>query len=141
VRDVHEFIDAMKWRSEHMHVLSVFTSPMRNIAPAVVLSNPRVTNPQEAVESGKPVVFLHGNIHPPESEGAEALHMVMREILLGDYGHLLDNQIIIIMPVLNVDGTETVGTRDSAPLHHGDPDQLAGARPEPGRHQARVRPR
>jgi hypothetical protein len=119
VRDVHEFIDALKWRSEHMHVLSVFTSPMRNIAPAVVLSNPRVTSPQQAEESGKPVVFLHGNIHPPESEGAEALHMVMREILLGDYGHLLDNQIIIIMPVLNVDGTETIGTRDSAPYIMG----------------------
>lgn len=121
VREVHEFIDALKWRSEHVHVLSVFTSPQRRIAPAVVLSNPRVTSPREARESGKPVIFLYGNIHPPESEGTEALHMVMRDILVGERRHLLDNQIIIVMPILNVDGTESVSTRDNAP-------QVAGSR-------------
>lgn len=119
VRDVHEFIDALKWRSENMHVLNVFRSPLGNFSAAVVLSNPRLTSPQQAEESGKPVVFLHGNIHPPESEGAEALKMVMREILLGDRQHLLDNQIIIIMPVLNVDGTESVSTRNNSPYIAG----------------------
>jgi hypothetical protein len=126
VRDVHEFIDALKWRSENMHVLNVFRSPLGRFSSAVVLSNPRVTNPQQAAASGKPVVFLHGNIHPPESEGAEALKMVMREILLGDRQDLLDNQIIIIMPVLNVDGTESVSTRDSAPYVAGTRTNSAG---------------
>ncbi|MEX2526133.1 MAG: M14 family metallopeptidase [Gemmatimonadota bacterium] len=119
VRHLHEFIEALKWRTEHMHVLSVFTSPHGNVAPAVVMANPRITSAQEARESGKPVVFLYGNIHPPESEGAEALQMVMRDILAGDKGHLLDNQIVIVMPVLNVDGTEIIGTRDNEPHIHG----------------------
>lgn len=118
---LHEFIDVLKWNSERVHVINVFTSALRQVAPAVVLANPRVTSPEEARKSGKPVVLLMGNIHPPESEGAEALQMLMRDILLGKRKHLLDNQILIVMPIFNVDGTETISTRDGSP-------HLAGAR-------------
>src|SRR5688572_183416 len=65
---LHEWINALKWKSEHMHVLDMFISPMRKVAPAIVLANPRVTSAQQARASGKPVVFLLGNIHPSEPE-------------------------------------------------------------------------
>src|SRR5688572_23482059 len=65
---LHEWINALKWKSEHMHVLDMFISPMRKVAPAIVLANPRVTTAQQARASGKPVVFLLGNIHPSEPE-------------------------------------------------------------------------
>ena len=125
VLQLHEFIDVLKWNSEHVYVLTVFTSPLRHVAPAVVLANPRVTSPDEARKSGKPVVLLMGNIHPPESEGSEALQMLMRDILLGKRRHLIDNQILIFVPIFNVDGTQTISTRD------GDP-HLAGARTNAG---------
>jgi hypothetical protein len=115
VRDVHELFDAVKWRSENVHVFDLFTTPLGRISSAIVLANPRVTSPEEARESGKPVVFLQGKIHPPEPEGAEASLMVMRDILFGDKGHLLDNQIIIILPVFNVDGTEKLSSQDNGP--------------------------
>ncbi len=102
-----EFINVLKWRSENLHVVNMFTSPRGKSAPAVVLSNPRVRSPQQARASGKPVVFLMGNIHPPESEAAEAMLLVMRDLLLGDRGDLLENQIVAIAPVFNVDGTDT----------------------------------
>ena len=73
----------------------------------MVIANPRVTSPQQARASGKPVVFLFGNIHPPESEAAEALHMVARDLTVGARKHLLENQIVIIAPIFNVDGTDT----------------------------------
>jgi hypothetical protein len=117
--DLHDFIDELRWRSEHVHVLNVFRTPLGRMAPAVVLANPRVTSAREARESGKPVIYLQGNIHPPESEGAEAMLMVIRDILFGDRRHLLDDQIIIVMPILNVDGMETLGHRTSAPYVHG----------------------
>jgi hypothetical protein len=125
VLQLHEYIDALKWQSEHVHVLSVFTSALRLVAPAVVLANPRVTTPEEARKSGKPVVLLMGNIHPGESEGSEAMQMLMRDILLGKRRHLLDNQILIVMPIFNVDGTQTISTRDGNP-------HLAGARTNAG---------
>ena len=113
--DLHEFIDAVKWRSEYVHVFDIFTTPLGRVSSAIVLANPRVTSPEEAQASGKPVVYLQGKIHPPEPEGAEASLMVIRDILFGDGSHLLDNQIIIITPIFNVDGTEKLSTQDQGP--------------------------
>ena len=109
--DVLEFIDALRWSSDKVHVLTVYTSPLRQICPAIVLANPRVSSPEEAAKSGKTVVYLQGNIHPYEMEGKEALLMLAREILLGRLTGLLDKLIIIICPNFNVDGNDTLGLR------------------------------
>jgi hypothetical protein len=114
-RDMYELLDAVKWRSEQVHVFDIFTTALGRVSSAIVLANPRVASPEEAEASGKPVVYLQGKIHPPEPEGAEALLMVMRDILFGDRGHLLDNQIIIINPIFNVDGTEKLSPQDQGP--------------------------
>jgi hypothetical protein len=103
-----EFITALRSKSESLHVVNMFISPLKKVAPAVVIANPRITSGQQARQSGKPVVFLFGNIHPPESEAAEALHMVARDLAAGARKHLLQNQIVIIAPVFNVDGTDTL---------------------------------
>jgi hypothetical protein len=102
-----EFITALRGKSEQLHVVNAFTSPQRKVAPAMVIANPRVTSPQQARTSRKPVVFLFGNIHPPESEAAEALHMIARDLTVGKRKDLLQNQIVIILPIFNVDGTDT----------------------------------
>src|SRR5688572_7460879 len=111
---LHEWINTLKWKTEHMHVLDMFISPMRKVAPAIVLANPRVTSAQQARASGKPVVFLIGNIHPPEPEAAEALLAVARDLTLGKRKALLDNLIVIIAPIFNVDGTDTFVTQDGS---------------------------
>ncbi len=110
--DLLEFTSALKAKTDRLHVFTMFTSPLRKVAPALVLSSPRVTSAQQARASGKPVVFLFGNIHPPEAEAAEALLMVARELTLGKKRHLLDNQIVIIAPIFNVDGTDTFTVQD-----------------------------
>jgi hypothetical protein len=124
--DLAEFVDTVKWNSENVAVINVFTSAMRKVAPAIVLANPRVTSPQEAVKSGKPVMFIQGNIHPAEPEGTEAILMAMREILFGAKKPLLDNQIVIFLPVFNVDGTDTFTTQDGTPHIVGQRTNAAG---------------
>ena len=109
--DLQEFVDTLKWNSENIGVINVFTSALRKVAPAIVLANPRITSPQEAVRSGKPVIFIEGNIHPAEPEGTEAILMAMREILFGSHKQLLDNQIVIFLPIFNVDGFGNVNSR------------------------------
>lgn len=109
-----EFITALKAKSESLHVVNMFISPMRKAAPAIVISNPRVTSAAQARASGKPVVFLFGNIHPPEPEAAEALMMVARDLAAGRRKALLDNQIVIIAPIFNVDGTDTLVVQDGS---------------------------
>jgi hypothetical protein len=109
---MHEWIAALKLKSENVHVVRMFTSPLRKVAPAMVLANPRVTSPQQARASGKPVVFLLGNIHPPESEAAEAMLMVARDLAAGKHKNILDNVIVMVAPIYNVDGTDTFMTQD-----------------------------
>ena len=111
---LHEYINTLKWKSDRLHVIRMFTSPLRKVAPALVLSKPRVTSAQEARASGKNVIFLMGNIHPPEPEAAEALLLVARELLLGKGAALLDSQIVVIAPIFNVDGTDTFVTQDGS---------------------------
>ena len=121
---LHEYISELKGRSEQLHVFNMFVSPLRKAAPAMVLASPRITSAQQARASGKPVVFLMGNIHPPESEAAEALLLVARDLLLGRRRDLLTNQIVMLAPIFNVDGTDTFVTNNGdlgseTPYIHG----------------------
>jgi hypothetical protein len=111
---LHEYINALKWKSDRLHVISMFTSPLRKVAPALVIAKPRVSSAQQARASGKNVIFLMGNIHPPEPEAAEALLLVARELVLGKGAALLDSQIVVIAPIFNVDGTDTFVTQDGS---------------------------
>src|SRR6188474_453751 len=109
-----EFVTALRGKTESLHVVNMFTTALRKSAPAMVIASPRVTSPQQARASGKPVIFLFGNIHPPESEAAEALQMVARDLAAGIRANLLQNQIVIIAPIFNVDGTDTLVPQDGS---------------------------
>lgn len=109
---LHEWIAALKLKTEFLHVETMFVSPLRKASPVMVFANPRVTTPAQAKASGKPVIFLLGNIHPPESEAAEAMMMLARDLAVGTRKSLLDSMIVMIAPVYNVDGTDTFVTQD-----------------------------
>ena len=113
--EILEFIDMLKWNSDKVHVINMYTSPQRRVCPAVVLANPRVTSPEEAVKSGKTVVYLQGNIHPYESEGKEALLVITREILFGKLKRVLDNLIVIVCPCFNIDGNDALNLNEGTP--------------------------
>lgn len=109
---LQEWIAAFKLKTDTLHVETMFVSPMRKAAPVMILASPRVTTPAEAKASGKPVIFLLGNIHPPEAEAAEAMLMLARDLGAGPKKDLLDKVIVMIAPIYNVDGTDTFVTQD-----------------------------
>ena len=74
--------------------------------PVVVLAHPMVNSPEEAKASGKPVIYIQGNIHSGEVEGKEVIQILIREILRGDKGYLLNNQIILFAPIYNTDSND-----------------------------------
>lgn len=111
---LHEWIAALKLTTECLHIETMFISPLRKAAPVLILSNPRVTSPEQARASGKPVVFLLGNIHPPEPEAAEAFVLLARDLACGSRRALLDDVIVMIAPIFNVDGTDTFVTQDGS---------------------------
>jgi len=113
--EVLEFIDKLRWRTDKMAIIPMFMTPQGRAGVAVVLADPRVATPAEAKASGKPVIYLQGNIHPPEAEAKEALLILMREILLGSKKHLLKNQILIICPNFNPDGNDALRLNEGWP--------------------------
>lgn len=113
--EVLEFLDALRWSSDKMLILNMFTTSLRRTGAAAVLASPRVASPEEAAKSGKTVVYLQGNIHAYEPEAKEALMMLMRDILFGKRRALLDRLIVIVCPNLNVDGTDTLSLSEGTP--------------------------
>lgn len=106
-KDVLEYFAMIVRKSENVHIFNMFISDQRRPSPTLVMSNPRITSPEEAKASGKTVVYLQGGIHPDEYEGKEALFMVIRDILFGDKKYLLDELVILVNPNFNIDGNET----------------------------------
>jgi hypothetical protein len=92
----------------------------------VVLANPRVKSPEDALSSGKPVIYIQGNIHAGEVEGKEASIQLIREICFGPKTALLDNQILIFCPNYNPDGNDKLSAT-SRPSQDGSP-KLTGVR-------------
>lgn len=124
-QDILKYFSDIVWQSENAHVFNMFVSDRGRTCPVLVMSNPRITSPQQAKESGKTVVYLQGGIHPAECEGKEALLLTIRDILFGDKKYLLDELIILVAPNFNVDGNETrVVNLDN---HDGNP-RLTGTR-------------
>lgn len=124
--DCLDFISMLKWNSENVYVYNMFISDQRRSCPVVVIANPRVTNPRQARDANKTVIYLQGDIHPDENEGKEALLILMRDILLGDKKYLLDKLVIMCCPNFNVDGGETLQVSDELPAINGFRQNAAG---------------
>jgi hypothetical protein len=79
--------------------------------PYVLASRPLVRNPEAARASGKPVVYLQGNIHGGEVEGKESLQAILRDLVLDPRPNVLDSLVLIIVPVYNADGNDSLGAQ------------------------------
>lgn len=122
--DVMAFLTAIKSQSGQVQLFSMGKTKEGKDIPVAVLSKDGITSAQEAKTSGKLVVYIQGNIHSGEVEGKEALMMLMRDILLGDKKHLLDNQVLLFAPIYNADSNDKMekGRRPSqedSPLEVG----------------------
>ena len=104
--DVMNFINEVSKNTNKITRISMGTSLEGKDIPVLILANPRVSTPAEAKASGKPVIYVQGNIHSGEVEGKEAVQVLLREILHGDKGYLLDNQIILFAPIYNTDSND-----------------------------------
>jgi hypothetical protein len=80
-------------------------SPQGRELPLVILSKERAFDPASAARTGKAVVLVQSCIHAGEPDGKDARLMLMREIAVTKtQAHLLDNAIILFLPIFNVDG-------------------------------------
>ncbi|MCI0487987.1 MAG: M14 family metallopeptidase [Blastocatellia bacterium] len=106
--DVIDFIAELQRASANVKVETFTVTNEGRALPLVILSKPAISSPAEAAASGKPVVFIMANIHAGEVEGKEATQHIMRDVVTGSLGHLLDKIVLLVAPIYNADGNEKI---------------------------------
>ena len=124
--EVVAVVDALRQRSDLIHRETLLLTEDGKDVPLLVLARPPIATPAQARASGKPVIYIQGNIHGGEVEGKEASLIVMRDILFGDKQHLLDDQILVFVPIYNADGNDNMSS-DARPSQEMSP-LMAGER-------------
>ena len=88
--------------------------------PYVVAARPIVRTPAEAHALGRPIVYVQAARDGSAVEGTEALLAIVRDLCLSAGKTLLDEVVLVVVPVLNVDGAERRSdVRGDAPDRNG----------------------
>lgn len=72
----------------------------------VTIAKDPVTSPQDAIRSGKTIVLIANAVHGNETAGKEASQLVARELVFGGLQKLLDDVVVLFVPLINPDGGE-----------------------------------
>lgn len=106
--EVVEFLDQLQHLSPNIKITSIGKSTEGRDILLAVLGNPVPSSPAQLRVMNKPAIYVQANIHAGEVEGKEAMLMLMRDILTGDLGYLLENQVLLIIPNFNPDGNDKI---------------------------------
>ncbi|MDA0327990.1 MAG: M14 family zinc carboxypeptidase [Gemmatimonadetes bacterium] len=72
----------------------------------ITIANIPITTPQDALRSGKTIVLLAPSVHGGEVSPKEAIQLVAKELVAGDLQSVLDDVIVLALPLVNPDGGE-----------------------------------
>ncbi len=127
--DVIAFVDSLEKAFPGSFVRGqIGTSGQGRVLPYLLVSRPLVRDAAEARRSGKPVVYVQGNIHGGEVEGKEALLALLRDLLKAPQPNVLDSIVLIAVPIYNADGNDAFGPQERLRGAQNGP-QLVGNRP------------
>lgn len=127
--DIVTFLDSLEKAAPGRMVRgTIGTTTQGRALPFVVASRPLVRTPAEAKASGKPVVYVQGNIHGGEVEGKESLQALLRELVRGTRPNALDSIVLIAVPIYNADGNEAWGPQERQRSEQDGP-AVVGQRP------------
>ncbi|MGQ0650495.1 MAG: M14 family metallopeptidase [Gemmatimonadaceae bacterium] len=104
--DVVAFLDSLGTLGRPMQRGSIGATSEGREIPYVIASRPQFETPEAARRSGRPIVYVQGNIHAGEVEGQEALQALLRDLLTDTRANVLDSIILIAVPIYNGDGNE-----------------------------------
>lgn len=103
LRYFQKFVD----KTPYVKIKNIGTTPQGRELKVIIVSRDKAFTPEQAKKTGKAVVLIQNGIHPGEIEGKDACMLLLREILITkEKRDLLDNTILLIIPVLNIDGHE-----------------------------------
>jgi hypothetical protein len=103
---VMAFLDSLERLGRPLVRGSIGSTTEARALPYVVVSRPLYGTPEAARRSGRPIVYVQGNIHAGEVEGKEALLALVRDLLVQPGRNVLDSIVLIAQPIYNADGNE-----------------------------------
>jgi hypothetical protein len=121
------FLDSLARLSRLAYGVMGKTTEGRDL-PYVIVSRPLFATPDAARASGRPIVFVQGNIHSGEVEGKEALQALVRDLLLDARPNVLDSIVLIALPNYNADGNERLAPQARNRGAQNGPE-MVGTRP------------
>ena len=86
--------------------------------PLIIIAEPAITNPQDALRSGKTIVLLAPSVHGGEVSPKEATQLIAKELVAGELRPLLRDVIVLALPLVNPDGGEVRRRTIHDPLEH-----------------------
>jgi len=96
--------------SDAVRCIDFGTTPEGRPMKALVVTRTGATTPEAAREKGIPVLLVQGGIHAGEIDGKDAGFQALRQVLDGEAAPgALDRQVLLFVPVFNVDGHERFG--------------------------------
>ena len=127
--DVIAFLGALETAAPGKTVRgTIGTTTQGRALPYMIASRPLVRTPAEARRSGKPIVYVQGNIHGGEVEGKESLLALLRDLVLETRPNALDSIVLIAVPIYNADGNEAWGPQERRRSEQDGP-AMVGQRP------------
>jgi hypothetical protein len=109
--------------SERVQMAPLTETVMGREMKLITIADPMVHNAEDAIRSGKTIVFVAPSVHGNEVSPKEAFQLVARELVMGDLQHVLDDVIVIGTPLTNPDGGE-VRSRTNASGYDMNRDYL-----------------
>ncbi len=104
-----EYFKRFEEETEYSKMFSIGMSPQGRSIECIVTAAGNEFTPLAAKRSGKAIVLIQNGIHAGEIEGKDACMLMLRDIVVTKkLFHLLDNLILVIIPILNVDGHELI---------------------------------
>ncbi|MDP2209343.1 MAG: M14 family zinc carboxypeptidase, partial [Bacteroidota bacterium] len=117
------FCKQLEKASPWIKIISIGKSGEGRDIPLLIVSKDKIFNPEKVYKSSKTVVLIQNGIHSGEIEGKDASLMLLRDIVITKkYPHLLDNTILLILPIYNVDGHERFGSYNR--INQNGPSQM-----------------
>ena len=113
--DLMAFLQDVQATSEDMLLSSFGKSMEGRVQPYAIFSRPLITQPWEAMASGKPIVLIYANVHGGEKTLRESSLLLVRELATRgtEANGFLDDLVVLVAPSVNLDGFER-STRGNA---------------------------
>lgn len=125
--DVIAFLDLLEALRAPLKFGSIGKTYEGREIPYVIASRPLVHTPAEARATGRPIVYVQGNIHAGEVEGKEALLALLRDLTFARGANVLDSIVLVAVPIYNADGNEKFGPQERQRTEQNGPE-LVGTR-------------